>query len=192
MAVSTDQGVTAAAIELFGTQGYAATSMEQVRRAAGVSNGSLYHLYPTKAALAARLYSDAMRQCQTGILDAVGSAPLPGVGIRGAVSFQAAWVDGNVELARLAYADWHDDVLVSAAPRLDESSRVYARTVERWLKGHIADRVLVDRPFPVLHALWLGPMQEFCRQWLSGRSRLRPRQVADQLAEGAWQALRLR
>lgn len=178
-----------AGVELFGTQGYAATSMDQIRRAAGVSNGSLYHLYPTKAALAARLYSDGMQQCQDGILRAVERAASPEAAIRGAVSFQATWVDRHVELARLTYADWHDDVLVAAAPRLDESSRDYVRILDGWLRSHIADARLVDGPFPVLHALWLGPTQEFCRQWLNGRARPRPRQVTDMLAQGAWQAL---
>jgi AcrR family transcriptional regulator len=192
MAVSTDAGVTAAAVKLFGTRGYAATSMEQVRRAAGVSNGSLYHLYPTKAALAARLYGDGMQDCQHGILHAVESASSPELAIRGAVLFQATWVDQHVERARLTYADWHDEVVVAAAPRLHESSRAYVRIVERWLRDHIANGRLVDGPFPVLHALWLGPTQEFCRQWLSGRARLRPRQVAGQLADGAWRTLSLR
>jgi AcrR family transcriptional regulator len=101
VAVSTDEDITAAAVRLFGVQGCAATSMEQIRRAAGVSNGSLYHRYPAQAALAARLCSDGMQQCQDGILHAVESASAPELAIRGAVSFQATWVDRHVELARL-------------------------------------------------------------------------------------------
>jgi len=189
MAVVTDEGITAAAVKLFGAHGYAATSMEQIRRAAGVSNGSLYHLYPSKAALAARLYRDGMQQCQDGILHAVESASSPELAIRGAVSFQTTWVDRHVELARLTYADWHDEVLIAAAPGLDESSRNYVRVVDGWLRRQVSEGELVDGPFPVLHALWLGPTQELCRQWLGGRSRLRPRQAAEQLATGAWKAL---
>jgi len=191
MAVSTEESITSTAVMLFGTQGYSATSMEQVRRAAGVSNGSLYHLFPSKAALAARLYSDGMAQCEAGILDAVESTRAPELAIRRAVLFQATWVDDHVELARLVYADWHDDVIVASAGRLDESSRAYVRTVDGWLRRQVVERILVDRPFPVLHALWLGPTQEFCRHWLRGRGRLRPRHVADDLAEGAWRAMRL-
>ena len=190
MAVETGHSITAEAVRLFGSQGYAATSMEKIRRSAGVSNGSLYHLYPTKAALAARLYSDGMQQCQQGILAAIESASSPMLAVRGAVSFQALWVDRHVELARLTYADWHDDVIAAAAPRLDESSRQYVRTVDGWLRHHIAEGRLIEGPFAVLHALWLGPTQEFCRQWLSGRARPRPRHVADQLADGAWRVLR--
>jgi AcrR family transcriptional regulator len=190
MAVETDQRITAEAVRLFGSQGYAATSMEEIRRSAGVSNGSLYHLYPTKAALVARLYVDGMQQCQHGILAAIETASSPELAVRGVVSFQATWVDRHVELARLTYVDWHDEVLVAAAPRLDESSRHYVRVVDAWLRQRIARDQLVDGPFALLHALWLGPTQEFCRQWLSGRSRVRPRQAVDQLADGAWRALR--
>jgi AcrR family transcriptional regulator len=190
MAVGTDEGIRAAAVRLFGTRGYAATSMDQVRREAGVSNGSLYHLYPTKAALVAGLYVDGMQQCQQGILSAIEAGSSPELAVRGVVSFQATWVDRHVELARLTYADWHDEVLVAAASCLDESGRDYVRIVGAWLRHGVAEGQLVDGPFAVLHALWLGPTQEFCRQWLSGRSRLRPRQVVHQLADGAWHALR--
>lgn len=163
--------------------------MEQVRRTADVSNGSLYHLFPNKAALAARLYCDGMLQCQDGIVGALEAATSAGAGVRAAVTFQALWVDQHVQLARLVYADMPDDVLVAAASTLDAPSRQYVRVVERWLRSHVDDGALADRPFVVLHALWLGPAQEFCRHWLRGRGRLRPRHVADQLAEGAWRAL---
>src|SRR3954462_11858931 len=105
MAVGTGQSIRAVAVHLFGSQGYAATSMDQVRRAAGVSNGSLYHLYPTKAALAAELYIDGMQQCQDGIIAAIETATSPELAVRGVVMFQATWVDRHVELARLTYAD---------------------------------------------------------------------------------------
>ncbi len=189
MAVETGSSIRDVAVRLFGTQGYAATSMDEVRRSAGVSNGSLYHLYPTKAALVADLFVDGMQQCQQGIIAAIETASSVELAVRGVVSFQATWVDRSAELARLTYADWHDEVLVAAAPRLDETSRNYVRVVDAWLRQRIAEDQVVGGAFAVLHALWLGPTQEFCRQWLGGRSRLRPRQVVDQLADGAWRAL---
>ena len=163
--------------------------MEQVRREARISNGSLYHLYRDKAALAARLYHRGKVECQDGILDAVRGADAAEDGVRAAVVFQAGWVDANVELARLVYADLPDAVLAAAAPSLDVLSRRYVREVDDWLRGHVADGALVDQPFAMLHALWLGPTQEFCRHWLRGRGRLRPRHVATDLADGAWRAV---
>ncbi len=186
---TTEERITAVALDLFGSQGYAVTSMEQVRRHAGVSNGSLYHLFPNKAALAARLHSNGMIQCQDGIIRAIEAASSAEKGVRAAIAFQTTWVDQHMQFARLVYADMPDDVLVAAAPTLDGPSRKYVRVVDTWLGSHVDSGAIADRPFVVLHALWLGPTQEFCRHWLRGRGRLRPRHVADQLAEGAWRAL---
>ena len=98
-------------------------------------------------------------------------------------------VDGHVQLARLIYTDWTDDVLLAAASSLDGPSRRYVRVVDRWLRDRVAAGEVIDRPFPVLHALWLRPTQEYCRHWLRGRSRRRPRHVTDDFADGAWRAL---
>lgn len=186
---TTDQRVTAVALRLFGTQGYSQTSMEQIRREANVSNGSLYHLYRDKSALAARLYCQGMSESREGILESVRSARGVEDGVRGAIMFQAGWVDANVELARLVYADLPDAVLAAAAPTLDGPSKSYVREVDGWLRSHVDSGALVDQPFVVLHALWLGPTQEFCRHWLRGRGRLRPRHVAGELADGGWRAV---
>ena len=86
--------------ELFGSQGYAATSMEQIRRATEISNGSLYHLFPDKVTLAAHLFCAGMQQCQIGLLDAIDHAKSAEQGIRDAVAWQSGWVDANVTTAR--------------------------------------------------------------------------------------------
>jgi AcrR family transcriptional regulator len=187
--MTTEDRVLESALGLFGAHGYAVTTMEQVRREAVVSNGSLYHLFPHKAALAAHLYCDGMIQCQDGILAALRAASTAEEGVRAAVTFQGGWVDRHVELARLVYADLPDEVLVAAAPSLDPRARAYVRTVGQWLRGYIDAGAVIDQPFTVLHALWLGPTQEFCRHWLRGRSRPRPRHVAAELGDGAWRAL---
>lgn len=50
-----------AARELFGAQGYAAVSTEQVVRTAGVTRGALYHHFADKAALFAAVVEDVER-----------------------------------------------------------------------------------------------------------------------------------
>jgi AcrR family transcriptional regulator len=185
----TEEVIVEVALRLFGSQGYTATSMEQVRREAGVSNGSLYHLFPHKAALAARLFCDGMLRSQAGLLSVLRMASSAEEGVRGSVSCQAAWVDDHIALARLVYTELPDEVLLAASPFLDGPARSYVQEADVWLRHHIQTGAVVDRPFAVSHALWLGPTQEFCRHWLRGRSKLRPRQVATDLAEGAWKAL---
>src|SRR4051812_50161393 len=75
-ATSTPERIVTAALPLFLAHGYAGASLEQVRRDAGVSNGSLYHHFPRRADLAAHLLNEGMRQCQDAVLAVVtGGGP---------------------------------------------------------------------------------------------------------------------
>ncbi len=186
---STSERVVAAATELFSTRGYARTSMEQIRLAAGVSNGSLYHAFSDKVSLAAHLFSAGMQQCQSGLLEAIERAEIAQQGVRDAVCWQLQWVDDNAATARILYSDTPDDVLVAASTVHDPGARDYVRVTTRWLKRHITDGAIVDRPFQVTHALWLGPAQEYSRHWLHGRATRRPGDVVRDFADGAWAAL---
>jgi len=48
---ATRGAIVAAATDLFGRQGYAATTMDQVASAAGVAKGAVYHHFPGKERL---------------------------------------------------------------------------------------------------------------------------------------------
>jgi AcrR family transcriptional regulator len=177
--------VLAAALPLFVAHGYAGASLERVRREAGVSNGSLYHHFPRRADLAARLLVDGMRQCQEAVL-AVVAADGPDV-VRTVVIDQLRWVEEHSDLARWIFSDLPDEVLLAAEPSLSEDARRYADAVGDWLERQSG---LVAGSFGVRHALWLGPAMEFARHWLRGRSRQRPTEAAAALADGAERALR--
>jgi AcrR family transcriptional regulator len=113
-----------AAAELFERDGVDAVSMDAVARAAGVSKGTLFHRFGSRAGLAMALLDEAERELQDGLLR--GPAPL-GPGAPPAerlAAFFAAYVDllsdhhalirtsehGGPEGRRLgigAYAAWH-------------------------------------------------------------------------------------
>ena len=65
-------GVLDAEARLFVDHGYAGVSMDQLRQAAGVSNGSLYHYLPTKPELADTLYVDTLRDFHAALLAPFG------------------------------------------------------------------------------------------------------------------------
>src|ERR671927_347270 len=103
-ATTTPERITAAALPLFVAHGYAGASLEQVRRDAGVSNGSLYHHFPRRADLAGRLLNDGMRQCQDAVLAVVaGDGPAEQV-VRSVVTEQLAWVEQHADLARWVFS----------------------------------------------------------------------------------------
>src|SRR5262245_15354704 len=64
--------VLAAALELFGTQGYARTSIEQLCQTAGVGTNSFYDLFSSKEDVLSALYDDLT----TNLQDAVAGAYL--------------------------------------------------------------------------------------------------------------------
>lgn len=187
--VGTGERIVSAALPLFAAHGWAGTSMEEIRRAAGVSNGSLYHHFSSRAQLAARLLVDGMTGAQQAITGVLAEAGLAERGVREAVRTQLMWVEESAELARLLYSDVPDEVLLAAEPAFSEHNRHYVDVVAGWLRRHAASHAVIDLPFAVAHALWLGPGQEFARHWLRGRSRLRPAAAAPALADGAWRAL---
>ena len=57
-----------AALGLFVTKGYAATTMDDLRRRSGASIGSIYHHFGTKEVVAAALYAGGLRDYQGGYL----------------------------------------------------------------------------------------------------------------------------
>lgn len=62
--------VTRAAVELFATQGYANTSVQQVVEAAGVTKGALYHYFKSKDDLLFGIY-ERLLSLQTDHLDTI-------------------------------------------------------------------------------------------------------------------------
>ena len=188
-AVGTSNRIVGAALPLFASRGWSGTSMEEVRRAAGVSNGSLYHHFGSRAGLAAALLVDGMAAAQQAARNALAQTESAEQGVRAVVHAQLTWVQESAELARLLYADVPDEVLVAAEPQFSRHNRRYVDDVGGWLRAQAEQQALIDVPFGVAHALWLGPATEFSRHWLRGRSRLSPTAAAPALADGAWRSL---
>src|SRR4051794_14377298 len=114
----TGELIRRAAVRLFLVQGYAGLSMQDVRREAGISNGSLYHQYPSKASLVGALLTDGMTQCQTLIIETLDGAATARDGVVTTVQRYVRWVESHRQLAALLFADLPDDALLAAEPAL--------------------------------------------------------------------------
>lgn len=69
-AAQTAHQILEAAAELFAARGYAAVSLDDIARAAGVTRGAVYHHYDSKAGL----FSAVVARFQSGIAEAVVEA----------------------------------------------------------------------------------------------------------------------
>src|SRR4051812_27303025 len=129
----TTDRVLAAALPLFVAHGYAGASLEKVRRHAGVSNGSLYHHFPRRADLAARLLNAGMRQCQDAVLAVLTGAGAAEAVVRWVLREQLRWGAELPGPARWFFSALPDEVLLPAVPVLGADPRRYAVAVGDWL-----------------------------------------------------------
>lgn len=72
---ATSSRLVSAATELFGRDGYAATSIETVAAAAGVTKGAAYHHFATKATLFRLVFIDEQRQISAELERAAAEEP---------------------------------------------------------------------------------------------------------------------
>jgi len=98
------QRLLEAAIELFARKGYAATSVQEIVAACGVTKPVLYYYFGSKEGLFAEIMNEALRRFEAtivGALDAEG-------GVRGRITRLLdavfALILDNLELTRLAHA----------------------------------------------------------------------------------------
>jgi AcrR family transcriptional regulator len=178
-----------AALSAFDSYGYGGTTMSEIRRASGVSNGSLYHHFPGKEHVAATLFADGVSDYQDGFLAMLDEVADPEAGIRGGVLFHLRWAARNRELARfLLYAIEAD--VAAASEREAPDGRRFLRGVHAWLRAAVRAGAIVELPRELYYPIWIGPAQELTRQLLGGRVRLSARSAEQQLADEAWRSLR--
>ncbi len=179
-----------AALECFTRQGFAATSIDDVRRASGASVGSIYHHFGSKEELAAGIHVDAVRCYQEGFVAALTPASEPEAGVKAVVRFHLSWVRENRRLAGFMFARQEAEVLRRAEPGLRELNRRFAAAAAKWLEPHVRNGAIRRLPPDVLFALLIGPSQELSRLWLARRTKTDPDEATELLADSVWSSVR--
>jgi AcrR family transcriptional regulator len=180
-----------AALSTFLEFGVAEASIEQICTRAGASVGSVYHHFGDKGGLAGAVYLEALRDYQQTFLAALRGAPDDAErAVRSGVEAHVRWcLRTRPELARFLF--FHGDLARNASPEaLERLNRDFFAEVLRWWRPHVHYGALRDIDLDLAYALWLGPVQEFCRLRLSGRTTLAPARAARTLADAAWRSLK--
>lgn len=188
---STRQRALLAALELFDGQGVEATTIEQVREAAGISVGSLYHHFRSREGLVVALYEDLLEQYRS----AITAALLRHSGVRelldGFVTAHIGWAMQNPMAERFLSGHRHHRSLKDAEGRLQDDTADFIRPLLRRIKPAIDSGVLKPLPPELLLSLVIGPVQTWLRMHRSGSSRLNPDVAARQLSDLIWEAVAL-
>ncbi|MGV0772346.1 TetR/AcrR family transcriptional regulator [Mycobacterium syngnathidarum] len=170
----------------FAAEGTIAPTLDEMRREAEVSVGSLYHHFPDKPALAAAVYAQVMAEYQDGFLAMLREQATAEDGIRGGVRNHLDWVAAHRGEAALLLGDRLD----SAALR-EANGNFFAAVRDWWRPHHTYGALVAMRP-GITAALWLGPAQEYARYWIAGEIPDMDSEAIEMFADAAWKALQAR
>ena len=185
---STRDRLLEAAAKVFLEHGSGA-SMDQVRQAAGVSNGSLYHHFPTKAQLADALYVQTLHDFHATLLAPIARGGTAEAGVKGMVRAQVSWVLKNPARASLLHK------LKRAGDVTDESEGIGAANAQafgalrEWVERKTAEGEMRDLPFYLWMALVFTPSMSLTARWVKAPTPTVPPKVRAALEHAAWMAV---
>ena len=178
-----------AGLAVFERCGFEGATIAAICTRARTSNGSFFHLFASKKALAGALLLEILRRYHAAILAALEPHLSAREGIAALIRAHLSWVVTNRREARYLFeisrGEWADDV--RDAQRA-QNARLFDG-IERWRAPLVARSALFSMTPAMFISQLIGPAQMFCRAYLSGRDRSDPRLQSDALVACAIRAL---
>jgi AcrR family transcriptional regulator len=185
---STKTRVLDAATQVFLRHGFAATSMDQVRQEAGVSNGSLYHHYPTKAQLADALYAHTLRDFHVALMAPITPRATAQSGVKGMIRVYIDWVAAHPQQARLLHELRRSGGLADAGEWTVVNAEGFGH-LATWLRKMVEAGQMRDVPFPIFAAVIFAPVLSLTPHWTRQTNLVIAPKVRAALEHAAWMAV---
>ncbi|WP_342242916.1 TetR/AcrR family transcriptional regulator [Pseudomonas sp. OTU5201] len=179
-----------AALACFSEQGVDATTIEMIRDRSGASIGSLYHHFGNKERIIAALYLEGVsgyaRLLEAGFAKVHSAEGC----IKLLVACYVDWVLENPDWARFIL---HSRGRVEASElgeQLRETNRLHHGRIEEILRPHRESGAYREMPRDCFVSVVIGPVQDFTRNWLAGRTRTSLADCRELFMQVAWDAVR--
>jgi AcrR family transcriptional regulator len=174
----------AAALEVFASKGYHATSMNDVADTAGITKPVLYQHFASKRQLYRELLAEVGDRALDEITSATSDATSPHEQVNRGMAAFVSWVWADSSAFRL---------LFGGGARRDEEFERDVRSIEASIAQAIAE--LIDADVEPQHRLILahgvfGMAEGTLRHLVNTNAEFDPRVVAQELADLAWAGLR--
>jgi AcrR family transcriptional regulator len=181
-----------ATLACFTEVGYLDTTMEDIRRRSGASNGSIYHHFKGKEQLAAALYLQGIVDYQGGLKNELNRCTGAREGLAALVRYHLFWVRDHSDWARFLFRMRHADFMALAERPIADANRELVAVMKGFFQRHVAAGTLRHLPPELYMSIVLGPCQELARHWLLEKRNVDLDRAAEELGEAAWQSLRAR
>jgi AcrR family transcriptional regulator len=189
--VDTRRRILDAALRCFIEGRYEQTTVARIRDRSRVSNGALFHHFPSKEAIADALYVESIAAFQEGLWELVRAKPRSlRAAIGGAIEHQLRWTEDHPDRARFIYQRGHLDWDGPGALQVTALNRDLAAAIRDWLSPFVERGEVRSGSMIVATAIVSGPAHAIARRWLSGQLSGPLTAYVDELADAAWAGLR--
>src|ERR1700742_3281258 len=115
-----------AALDRFVSKGVTATTLKEIQESSGSSNGSLYHFFQSKEALAGAVYADCSARHQRAFLDELARHDDAESAVKGIVRMHLAWCVEHPGMARFLATISEPAILEAAEQELGEGNERFS------------------------------------------------------------------
>jgi AcrR family transcriptional regulator len=169
-----------AALALVDEGGLGAVTISALTARSGVSNGSVYHHFGSRAGVFAVLYGESFAHCVAAMLPALDVGAVDAEkAVRAMVARYLEWVVANPGRARFLYA-----APLTADPAA--KAEVFA-PVAHWFAARMAAGEVREFPLWALDPIVMGPAHECARRYLTGALDLTV--VGEFVGDAVWAAV---
>ncbi|MBJ7355379.1 MAG: TetR/AcrR family transcriptional regulator [Thermoleophilaceae bacterium] len=185
--INTREKILQAASACFLEDGYEHTSVARIRERSGVSNGALFHHFPSKDAILGALYVDAIGSAQRSLYAVLARKPdTLRQTIRGVIESILRWTVKHPDDAQLVYSIGHLERDSPAREELDAQNRQLMDAVNETLAPFVESGELRRMPNLALISVVTGPAHHICQYWLIDRENMpEPIGLLDVLTDAA-------
>jgi AcrR family transcriptional regulator len=178
-----EEEILAAAARIFREKGYHGASVRDIAESVGLLKGSLYHYIRSKEELLARLFEGALEDTVRELERIAAADARPSERLGEMVKAYALAVTANLDSVGLYLREWRS-LPGPELTRLRARRRAMRALFEDVIAEGVRARELATSD-PKIAALAILGMCNWIYEWYRPRGRLRPEQLASELAERA-------
>ena len=177
------------ALTLFNADGIEATTIDDLRRACGLSVGTIYHHFKNKEGVVAALFLAAFDDQSQAIATRIAGLDDGHAVVDALIGAYADWITQQPECAHFLFLARESVAQGPHAQDLHDRLVARYRPIDEVLARDAAAGRILPLPEDLIPSLVLGATESYARGWLVGRRQATPSSYAQRLALAAWRSI---
>ncbi|TVT35230.1 TetR/AcrR family transcriptional regulator [Marinobacter vinifirmus] len=178
------------ALHCFNDLGVEATTIDAIKARCDTSVGAIYHHFGNKEGILSALFFAAMDDQRQQLERELAGANNLREAVFCIIESYLDWVAANHEWARFLYLARSPLAKGPFQQELKDRNVQNYQKLKEQLIGLGKGDIKIVQPFEMLFSLIIGPSENYCRAWLSGRVKTSPQEYRKEFAESAWRSLK--